>query len=609
MANKSYWAQIDVSLDSKTLSDEWLINLESAEVHDSLYQPGTATLKFRDDFFEFPGSVAHIGDPVSISVMSSNQMAYSEIFSGVVVGLEVEKGETGRFTVVHVMNRAHSLLATRRVTAFSWQTVAEMAKVVVQRAGLRAGELPGGDPYPCLSQAYMSDWDFLQLLARLSGTVVRLTGEQLSLVLPDGAAKGVAVNSADAAGTTVLDADVNVQNLRVSVRSEGQTGAVEIRGWNVKKKEGFRVEDKDLASSSDLVDMQKGLTPGEAAEALGSRTPLLVASGCTTPQDARTNLEVVSRQLASRFLRLDAETNVNPELAAGSVITVINAGDFFNGRYTATDVRHSYASGSPFTTRVSVEPIPVGFSGSGAAGSPAGQASGVAVAKVSDLKAEDAEAGQVRLELPWLSEDYVSDWVRTLQLGGGGVFLPDVGDEVLVAFEQGRIDRPVVLGPLFNGKDRPVTHEMPLWDQDTGHVNRRSITSRAGDRFEILDQTDECEGIRLVTGNSVIFLNRKEETVDLTCTGGKVNVTAKEVHINASELVEIISGKDIVIDAKENLTLVSGRKMEATGDEIALTAGQAIKFKGNEASLEAAGNIAIKGDSAVEITSPQVDIN
>lgn len=60
--------------------------------------------------------------------------------------------------------------------------------------------------------------------------------------------------------------------------------------------------------------------------------------------------------------------------------------------------------------------------------------------------------------LPWLSDEYASDWARTAQsggTGGGEAFIPEVGDEVLVGFEHGHLDRPYVLAGLYNGKDRP----------------------------------------------------------------------------------------------------------------------------------------------------------
>ena len=88
--------------------------------------------------------------------------------------------------------------------------------------------------------------------------------------------------------------------------------------------------------------------------------------------------------------------------------------------------------------------------------------SGVVVAKVE--KNDDPQGlGRVQISFPHLSDDNRSCWVRTATTMAGGdgkkswgsYFVPEVGDEVLVVFEQGDINRPIVIGSSFNGKNRP----------------------------------------------------------------------------------------------------------------------------------------------------------
>ena len=70
------------------------------------------------------------------------------------------------------------------------------------------------------------------------------------------------------------------------------------------------------------------------------------------------------------------------------------------------------------------------------------------------------DLARVKLKFPWLSDDYESEWARVAQLGAGhhrgAVWLPEVNDEVLVAFEHGDTRRPFVVGELYNGVDSPL---------------------------------------------------------------------------------------------------------------------------------------------------------
>ncbi|HEY2902656.1 MAG TPA: phage baseplate assembly protein V, partial [Polyangia bacterium] len=87
---------------------------------------------------------------------------------------------------------------------------------------------------------------------------------------------------------------------------------------------------------------------------------------------------------------------------------------------------------------------------------------GVYPATVSEIKNDPDGIGRVKLTLPWApdtgSESYET-WGRVATLMGGNNrgswFIPDKGDEVLVAFEGGDPRRPFVLGGLWNGKDKP----------------------------------------------------------------------------------------------------------------------------------------------------------
>ena len=64
---------------------------------------------------------------------------------------------------------------------------------------------------------------------------------------------------------------------------------------------------------------------------------------------------------------------------------------------------------------------------------------------------------RVKVEFPWLSDDVSGVWARVVvPMAGdqrGTWFMPEVGDEVLVAFERGELDRPFLIGRVYDGDD------------------------------------------------------------------------------------------------------------------------------------------------------------
>lgn len=182
---------------------------------------------------------------------------------------------------------------------------------------------------------------------------------------------------------------------------------------------------------------------------------------------------------------------------------------------------------------------------------------GVAAATVSDNKDPDGH-GRVKVKLGWSpdgggGQGFIA-WARmaTLFAGNnrGSWFLPDVGDEVLVAFEQGDPRRPYVLGGLWNGKDSP-----PESMADGNKL--KVICSRNGVKIT-LDDNDGQEMIKLETpggqkltmkdgpgtvtiedsnGNSV-----KLESAGITVTAAaKVTVKAAQVAVSAG-MVQVDAG-------------------------------------------------------------------
>jgi len=176
---------------------------------------------------------------------------------------------------------------------------------------------------------------------------------------------------------------------------------------------------------------------------------------------------------------------------------------------------------------------------------------GVYTALVTDVVDPDGQ-GRVRVRLPWSPDSEGSDyqaWARlaTLMAGDnrGSWFIPDTGDEVLVAFEAGDPRRPYVVGALWNGRDAP-----PESMDEAGRNDVKTLRSRNG-VVVTLDDTSGRESLTLKTpaGQSVVLedgpgsievKDSNGNTVKLDTSGITVTAAA-QVKVQAST-VEISAG-------------------------------------------------------------------
>ena len=227
----------------------------------------------------------------------------------------------------------------------------------------------------------------------------------------------------------------------------------------------------------------------------------------------------------------------NPQIRAGRAVSLSLVKAPFDGKYSVTSSRHTYEPETGYTVWFTVSGsqdrslyglMTNGSGGGSAHGGASPPIRGVATAIVTDVN-DPMDLGRVKLKFPWLSDSYVSDWARTVQLCAGkdrgGVMLPEVNDEVLVAFDQGDLRRPFVLGELHNGVDKPMLGDA-LVDPSTGAVRRRGFISKKGAGLVFLDD-DGKEGVTLFTGDHQlrIALNKTGTTIKVD-SNGKVEITA-----------------------------------------------------------------------------------
>lgn len=170
---------------------------------------------------------------------------------------------------------------------------------------------------------------------------------------------------------------------------------------------------------------------------------------------------------------------------------------------------------------------------------------GVHPALVVDIKDPDSQ-GRVKIRLPWSPDSGGATcelWARVATLMGGNNrgtwFIPDVDDEVLVAFEAGDARRPYVLGGLWNGQDKA-----PESMDGGGNNHRKVIRSRNGVKVTLDDQDGQEKLILETPGGQKVTLKDGPGAVEIVdSNGNSVKLETAGITINASAKVTVQAGQ------------------------------------------------------------------
>jgi uncharacterized protein involved in type VI secretion and phage assembly len=190
-----------------------------------------------------------------------------------------------------------------------------------------------------------------------------------------------------------------------------------------------------------------------------------------------------------------------------------------------------------------------------------GRINGVVIGVVTNNKDEEG-LGRVKVRFPWLSEADESHWARiAAPMAGkqrGIYFLPEVDDEVLVAFEHGDVRFPYVLGALWNGQDAPPA------TNDDGKNNVRVIQSRSGhiirlndedgkEKIEILDKSGKNSIVFDTAQNTITIAADKDIT--LAAPQGTIKLDAQKIELKSSadSKIEAGAGMDVKAGATMNI--------------------------------------------------------
>lgn len=549
---KRWTEQIEITVDGALLNAETMSDLVDVIVENSLHLPDMFIIRLHDDEFKAideemfkPGAKVVIKLPKDEESESTNKVISGEITA---VEPEFTEGLT-TMLIVRGYDHRHRLLRGTKTRVFIQMTDSDIVQKIGSEAGFSVQAEGTSEVYDHVFQTAQTDLEFLYERAQRNGFEIAVEDKTLYFRKPQGSRASLD-----------LEWGKTLRSFNPRLTLHDQVSEVTVKGWNPVQK---RVILGQASSSSSSPSIGVGNTGVDAvSSAFSTVKQVSVTHPVNSQADADRLAQALLDELNADYITAEGVAVGDPNFVAGSKVSVKNVAAKFEGQYIVTTTRHLYTP-EGYETFFSVEGhrpstmLDLLEGGRGGATINGDQAwSGVYIGIVTNIE-DPKDMGRVKVKYPWLDEDLESFWARTMHIGAGAdrglYWLPEINDEVLIAFEQGDFNRPYILGGLYNGVDKPV---VPIGQAVSGgKVQIRTWKTRAGHELRFVDG----EG---------------EQYIELTDVNGKniikLDTQSMELTIESQGKIKIKAGSDVDINAGANVNIEASAQVNIKGSMINL---------------------------------------
>ncbi len=627
MTNATVLPIIKVKVSGTDLTVEAANDLLDVEVNQSVVQPSMFILRFQDRKFSWSNSDTFaVGKAVTISVGESSE-SLANIMTGEITGIELQShGNEAPIFTVRGYDKLYRLHMGRKTRTFLNQKNSDLVATISGEASLGASATDSGLVYPYILQNNETNLEFLRRRVAKDGMELFVDNGKLTTKKVPAASNPVAT----------LKQHESLLDYTIRLSSANQVSSVVVKGWNVKEKAPI-VGTSASATNS----LSPSITYSKSGKQVGALlNSAAKMSGVFSPVENQTEAEKQAKaifdDITGRYIQIEGTCYGLAAIKAGTWLEVkpssvdsTEAASNFSGKYYINSCTHTYSRKGYYTsfegTGNQTNSI---FELAGGGAEQAGKIHGVVSGIVTKVKDPDntSNKGVVKVKFPWMpnnGSDIESNWARVaspMTGGGRGMFFQhEVNDEVLVAFENGDVNHPYILGGLWNGVDAPPLENDDFIASD-GKIDKRIIKTRIGHTITFNDSKD-APGISIVdkTTKNKITIDSKDNAnlitiesdkdITLKATNGTITLDAKEILVKGSDGVKFSSQKNLEITATQNVKVSSTQdtSINATGN-LKMAATQNAELKGTMGTKIAGLQVEIKGDTGTKIAGLMVDI-
>ncbi len=597
----SYINIASIKIGGADVSTEFMGNLRALVVENSLYLPSMFTIEVSDPLFKWSddGSI-DFGKEVQISIQPGGGTQPILLIKGEITAIEPHFAAQGTsYLVVRGYDKSHRLHRGKKTRTFLKMTDSDIVSKIAGEAGLSASADSTSVTYDWVLQNNQTNMEFLMSRAERIG--YQVYSAEGTLYFKKG-------NANLGSGPELTFAE-DLVSFEPRFTTSGQADKMKVTGWDPKQKKAITSEKTPDAS---LNQGGLGKTGGAAAQSAFSAAEAIVADRPVfTVDEAAAIATGLSQDISREFVEAEGICSGDPRVKAGYTVTLKKLGTRFSGKYQVTSVTH-VCNPEGYETHFTIsgrQPNTLSHLVGSSNGQGRGLIQGVVPALVTNIKDPD-DLGRVKVKYSWLSDQVESDWVRiAAPMAGvtrGFFYLPEVNDEVLVAFEHGDPHHPYIVGALWSSTDKPPKKNSEAVGSD-GKVNQRVLKTRQGHTIILDDKQGE---------EQISVTSKSGHTIILNDKSGSESVTVKDKTGNNSMVIDstknsmaIAVNGDFTVDAKGKVTIKSVQAMSLESQANGTVKGMQLTLEGVTKAEVKGPTVSVAGSGMTEVKGGIVKIN
>ncbi|MEO0776544.1 MAG: type VI secretion system Vgr family protein [Bacteroidota bacterium] len=360
------------------------------------------------------------------------------------------------------------------------------------------------------------------------------------------------------------------------------------------------------AKSNDLGNEVRSI----AGEAIFTKTPIdhrSPASDADELKDAALRREQVS---LDEIVVLNGASS-NAELKIGGLVEVSDnlIGEKY-GNYIITAITHDIGQAGDY--RNSFEAVPEEVTSPPLRSQTPNPFCETQLATISAVDDEDG-LGRVKVTFLWQKDTgQTSPWIRVATPYSGkdkGFYLiPEMEDQVLVAFENNDPEKPYVLSGMYNGD------AVPEWFDPQNRY--KGFKSRGQNEWKFDDKNKSISihapsAMTLSAGKTITVRTggKEDSEINIDVGEGTVNITAKVLNVTAAETIKMVSDKEAIVEAADTVELKSGKELTVEAGQKVETKSLTVKTQGTK-NVEVSGTMVdVKGSGPVNVKGMPIKLN